>query len=88
MRATEIIRNLLDILDQVEDQQEQPIAVGVDVVVAQTAEPTAEYQNVPHEMVSPLGAAFPSGTDLNKSKNPADIRTNAPSMFPDFQARQ
>ena len=45
-----------------------------------------EYANEPNEQVSPMTAAFPAGDDIHHSKNPADIRTNAPSMYPGFQA--
>lgn len=47
-----------------------------------------EYANEPQEMVSNIDNVVHDGTDLNKSKNPADIRTNAASMYPDWQARQ
>jgi hypothetical protein len=47
------------------------------------AEP--EYANEPNEQVSAMTAAFPAGDDIHHSKNPADIRTNAPSMYPGFQ---
>jgi hypothetical protein len=47
---------------------------------------SAEYSNTPQERTAPVTAAFPSGDDVHHSKNPADIRTNAPSMFPGFQA--
>ncbi len=45
-----------------------------------------EYANEPNAVVAPMAAAFPAGDDVHHSKNPADIRTNAPSMFPGFQA--
>ena len=45
-----------------------------------------EYANAPAEVVAPLKAAFPGGDDMHHSKNPADIRTNAPSMYPGYQA--
>jgi hypothetical protein len=45
-----------------------------------------EYANAPVEIVAPVTAAFPAGDDVHHSKNPADIRTNAPSMFPAWQA--
>ena len=47
-----------------------------------------EYANEPVEVVAPLQAAFPAGDDMHHSKNPSDIRTNAPSMYPGFQAEQ
>jgi hypothetical protein len=45
-----------------------------------------EYANAPVEIVAPVTAAFPAGDDVHHSKNPADIRTNAPSMYPGWQA--
>ena len=47
-----------------------------------------QYSNEPDEQVSAMTAAFPEGDDMHHSKNPADIRTNAPSMYPDYQARR
>jgi hypothetical protein len=46
-----------------------------------------QYSNSPEEMVGTIANVTASGTDLNKSKDPADIRTNAPSMFPAAQWR-
>lgn len=98
MKVTDIIRQVLDIVDAAE-QAEQPVAIAQPEV----AEPDAlirirhiagllpddtegEYQNTPQEKTAAVGAAFPAGDDVHSSKNPADIRTNAPSMFPGFQA--
>jgi hypothetical protein len=47
-----------------------------------------QYANEPSEVVAPVGAAFPGGDDMHSRKNPADIRTNAPSMYPGFQAEK
>lgn len=47
-----------------------------------------QYSNSPEEMTGTIDNVTASGTDLNKCKHPADIRTNAPSMYPDWQARQ
>jgi hypothetical protein len=97
MKITDIIRQVLDIVDAAEN------AVEPAVVAEPTAEPdaliriqqiagllptddSAEYCNTPQERIAPVAAAFPSGDDVHHSKNPADIRTNAPSMFPGFQA--
>jgi hypothetical protein len=97
MKITDIIRSVLDIVDGAEDIPEPMIAIEI------AAEPEAElmdmqrlaglladpeYANEPNAVVAPIGAAFPAGDDVHHSKNPADIRTNAPSMFPDWQARR
>ena len=99
MKVTDIIRQVLDLVDAAE-QEQPPIAVAAEPAVD---EPDAlirirhiagllpdgeegEYQNTPQEKTAQIGAAFPAGDDVHNSKNPADIRTNAPSMFPGFQA--
>ena len=45
-----------------------------------------QYANEPSEVTAPIGASFPGGDDMHHRKNPADIRTNAPSMYPGYQA--
>jgi hypothetical protein len=95
MKITDIIRSILDIVDGAQAPTEPVIAIKI------TAEPEAdlmdiqrlagiladpEYANEPNTVVAPMAAAFPAGDDVHHAKNPADIRTNAPSMFPGFQA--
>lgn len=46
-------------------------------------EPT--LSNSPDEQTLDAKTMFSMGDDLNKPKNPADIRTNAPSMYPGHQ---
>ena len=97
MKITDIIRSVLDIIDGAESPAQEPtVAIAIDVepevelmdmqrLAGLLADP--EYANEPNAIVAPVGAAFPAGDDVHQSKNPADIRTNAPSMFPDWQAR-
>lgn len=96
MKITDIIRSVLDIIDGAEAPAEPVVAIEIaaepeaDVMDMQRlagilADP--EYANEPNEVIAPVAAAFPAGDDVHHSKNPADIRTNAPSMFPGFQAR-
>ena len=96
MKVTDIIRSVLDIIDNVEAPPEPQIAIAIEVdpqaelqdmqrLAGLLDEP--EYANEPNEIVAPMGAAFPAGDDVHHSKNPADIRTNAASMFPAWQAR-
>lgn len=96
MRVTDIIRQVLDIVDAAE-QPEVEIAVEpigipqpdeVAIISALAGVPEPEYANEPAEVVAPLAAAFPGGDDMHQEKNPADIRTNAPSMYPGFQAEK
>jgi hypothetical protein len=101
MKITDIIRTVIDLVDSAEaEQQEQNVtAIALELT---PPEPEADplsvikqlsgieepgYANEPSELVSPVLAAIPSGTDMHHSKNPADIRTNAASLFPGFQAR-
>lgn len=97
MRVTDVIRGILDLIDRGESQEAATPAIAVEIepaddlaVIQQLAGVTAEptYANEPNEIVSRLGAAFPSGDDMHYSKNPADIRTNAPSMYPGYQAEK
>jgi hypothetical protein len=85
----------LDIVDGAQAPAEPVVAIKI------TAEPEAdlmdmqrlagiladpEYANEPNTVVAPVAAAFPAGDDVHHAKNPADIRTNAPSMYPSWQA--
>jgi hypothetical protein len=105
MRITDIIRGILDQLDQsvkqpapepvvqepefviaVPQEEQEPDLVAIIQQLAGLESPEAEYANEPCEVVAPIGAAFPGGDDVHSRKNPADIRTNAPSMYPGYQA--
>ena len=99
MKITDIIRGVLDVIDRAEEPEQEPVVAAVELEV-EPAEELAdmqrlaglldfeepEYANAPVEIVAPIGAAFPAGDDVHHSKNPADIRTNAPSMYPSWQA--
>jgi hypothetical protein len=96
MKITDIIRQVLDIVDSAEVQPEVEIAVEpigipqpdeVAIISALAGVPEPEYANEPCEVTAPIGAAFPGGDDMHQRKNPADIRTNAPSMYPGYQAK-
>jgi hypothetical protein len=45
----------------------------------------ADFENGPDENYIDMKTMFSVGNDLNKPKHPADIRTNAPSMYPGHQ---
>lgn len=98
MKITDIIRGVLDLIDGAEASEQEPaVAIAVDVepeaeimdmqrLAGILADP--EFANEPNTIVAPVGAAFPAGDDVHSSKNPADIRTDSISMFPDWQARK
>lgn len=97
MKITDIIRSVLDIIDGAEAPVEPAIAIAVEVepeeqimdmqrLAGILSDP--EFANVPNEIVAPMGAAYPAGDDVHQNKNPADIRADSISMFPDWQARK
>jgi len=98
MKITDIIRGVLDLIDGAEAQEQAPaVAIAVDVepeeqimdmqrLAGILADP--EFANEPNEVVAPMTAAYPAGDDVHSSKNPADIRADSISMFPDWQARK
>jgi hypothetical protein len=119
MRATEIIRDILNLIDQVEDAgeevtgQEPAVAVQVTKVSPEDSvmpldndveainrykqiidllpdeqDELSPFTNTPNPKVADISAVTTqSGDDVNKSKHPADMRTNAPSLYPGAQWR-
>ena len=98
MRAIEIIRGVLDLIDQVECSQpaEQPVAApiddtittGVDLPFKQifdilSAERNQMYNNSPDPVIAGIDSVTKNaGGGLNGPKNPADIRTSTMAMYP------
>ena len=103
MRATEIIRGVLDLIDQVEcsQQTEQPVAApvddtrttGVDLPFKQifdilSAERNQMYNNSPDPVIAGIDAVTKdAGGGWNGPKNPADLKSNSISMYPNYQAK-
>lgn len=100
MKITDIIRGVLDIVDRAQEQEQS--APAVHIAVAKTTDEhdlddlkslagidgSSRYANEPYEMTAPTGAAFPGGDDVHARKNPADIRADSISMYPDWLARE
>lgn len=86
MRATEFIRSLLDLIDSVDEQQQ--VTDYEDENLVTTADAGTQYSNTPDEKVTPSSTVFSIGDDVHKPKNPADIRADSFSMYPDWQARK
>ena len=95
MRATEIIRNVLDIIDgrvsaQPDDTVEDTAYTDNDLkrfrqIVDLAAEPThQEYSNQPNEQYADIDAVtVDAGSDSwQGTKHPADIRGEHPSLYP------
>ncbi len=100
MRTTDIIRSVLDLIDQIEqvsdhieDTEPEEIVTGIDqnrykqIIDFLTAEYDQMYDNSPAEVVAGIqSVTTDAGGGWNGPKNPADIRGNSISMFPNFQA--
>jgi len=99
MRANEIIRAVLDVIDNLDpatlQPEEQPVGyTGNDMVriqqiagVLPTDGSMSVLANAPNEQYADISAVTGTGDDLNKSKHPSDIRGFPGSLFPNFQAR-
>jgi hypothetical protein len=109
MRATDIIRGVLDLIDQVEcaaqaqeptvaiavTPDEEPIQTGVDtnrfkhiyaMLDAERSNPPM-YDNSPNETVAGIDSVTKdAGGGWNGPKNPADMKADSISMYPNFQA--
>lgn len=107
MKATDIIRGVLDLIDTLDcAQQTEPtieiaitepneqIQTGVDTnrfkhiyaMLDAERNNTPMYDNSPNETVSGIDSVTKdAGGGWNGPKNPADMRTNAPSLYPGFQ---
>lgn len=98
MQIAEIIRAFLDTLDQIDPEQcvpdDQPIGY-TDADIPRLKQiagliPNGEMSvlaNEPNPHYADVDAVIASGDDVHKSKHPADIKTNAPSMYPGAQWR-
>lgn len=123
MRANEIIRNVLDLIDQIECQKaqepaqisivgqmvsapiapevptEEPISQDLDqddetrrfrqiVDILSTKDRNTMYSNSPNEMISgPASVTTDAGGGWNGPKNPADMRSDSVSLYPNHQHR-
>jgi hypothetical protein len=100
MRATEIIRGVLDLIDQVECAQQQPepqdpIGGAFAQLFAQmSAEPVevksaSIYDNSPDVQIQGIESVTTSAGlgGTNGPKNPSDIRSNSISMYPNYGAK-
>lgn len=107
MRATDIIRNVLDLIDQIDcpaeepavavavTPVEEPVQTGVDsnrfkqIFDILSAERSQMYDNSPAEAVAGIESVTTNaGGGVNGPKNPADIKSNSISMYPNFQAKE
>jgi hypothetical protein len=88
MRATEFIRGLLDLIDQVDGQEQvqQPTDYKDEVDIIQSEEDcSTQFSNSPDEMYTDEKVLFSIGNDINKPKHPSDLRTDSFSLYPNMQ---
>lgn len=100
MRASEIIRGVLDLLDQIDAEQEivepeRQTRTGIDdnrfkqIFDLITTQRKQQYDNSPTEVVAGIEAVtVDAGGGVNGPKNPSDIKSNSISMYPDWQAEK
>lgn len=101
MRATDIIRNVLDLIDHIDCPEpevvavipdEEPVQTGIDsnrfkqIFDILSAERNQMYDNSPNEVVAGIEAVTThAGGGVNGPKHPSDIRGEHPSMYPTHQ---
>lgn len=92
MKATEIIRNLLDLIDSVETTESNPTvdyedetssSCGSDCDCPECQQ--TQLSNEPDELYVDTDTILSIGTDLHKPKHPSDIRADSVSMYPNMQ---
>lgn len=93
------ILDVLDAIDQYDKEQEEASAANSAVSVPQDTEAAARLSQIsdlldkeqssvanrPNEQYAGIDAVTASGTDVNKSKHPSDIRASSPSLYPGYQ---
>lgn len=96
MRTTEIIRSVLDLIDQIEVKQDTPIEIPNEpgeqtsrfkqIFAMLSNRGQGEYSNTPNEIVADVDAVTTNaGGGVNGPKHPHDIRVKDPSMHPNQQ---
>ena len=90
MRATDIIRMMLDIIDQKEIQQPEPSEPVASrfrqIYDVLSKRDTRTVANAPNEVVTSIDAVTTdAGGGINGPKHPHDIRTAHTSMYPNQQ---
>ena len=89
MRATEFIRNLLDLIDNVDaqekgnDYEDESCECGPDCNCPECQQ--LQYSNSPDELVADIAkVTTDAGGGVNGPKNPADIRVSTMALYPGY----
>ena len=99
MKITDIIRNVLDIVDSADqpevavvvsaepdNQQDDAELVRMRQIAGLLGTGNTEYSNSPEEKIASVDAVVASGDDVHKSKHPSDLRSDSVSLYPNFGA--
>lgn len=81
MRATEFIRGLLDLIDNIENKEESVADYEDEFVEPELG---TQYSNSPDENITPMDTLLSIGNDVNKPKHPADIRVSSVALYPNI----
>lgn len=103
MRAIEIIRNIIDLIDDIDQSgdietsavpDQTSIKTGVDsnrfrqIIDMISAEKNTMYDNSPDIVIAGIDSVTTNaGGGWNGPKNPADMKSNSISMYPNYQHR-
>ena len=82
MRATEFIRQLLDLIDSADNQSQTQTTDFEDESIPSEVEPKSEYSNSPDTQLASMDNILSIGNDVNKPKHPADIRVSTIALYP------
>ena len=97
MRATDVVRQVLDLLDDIDGPHDIEDGVEAEVPVHQNNEPDSRFKHIlamldpqsfdgvanrPNEVVAPIDAVTTdAGGGVNGPKDPSDIRVKDPRGF-------
>lgn len=93
MRATDFIRGMLDLIDNVQSQQDAAAdyeeentgcGCGTGCDCPECIE-TNGFSNSPDEQITPASTILSIGNDINKPKHPSDLRADSFSLYPNMQ---
>jgi len=95
MRATDFIRGMLDLIDNLQSQQttaadyeeenmEHGCGCGPDCDCPECIEKDG-FSNSPDEQITPASTILSMGNDINKPKHPSDLRADSFSLYPNTQ---
>lgn len=81
MRATEFIRQLLDLIDSADTEEHQKTDYE-DESEKDDTEISSQYSNSPDATLASMDNILSIGNDVNKPKHPADIRVSTVALYP------